>query len=225
VRLLIIEDDATIREALAIALRRADFEVETAVDGPGGLAAFFARPPGLVVLDLMLPGMAGIDVCRAIRTASVVPIVILTARSDTEDVVEGLQAGADDYLVKPFDPRELIARLQAVLRRTGVAPTGDLLRAGGLEIDVDAARVTRGGEAVELTPTEYRLLLDLVRHAGMVRTRDDLLSSVWGYGWSGETRLVDVHVQRLRAKVGHAAIETARGIGYRVPRRGPGEPT
>ena len=218
-RVLMVEDDETIREAVSIGLQRDGFEVSSACDGPQGLAAFYRDRPDLVLLDLMLPGLDGISVCRAIRSTNVTPIVMLTARSDAEDIVAGLEAGADDYVVKPFDPRILAARLRAVLRRTGREPEPqEGIELGSLSIDVAGARVLREGRPVSLTATEYRLLVDLASHAGIVRSRDELLGSVWDYSWSGDTRLVDVHVQRLRAKVGREAIETVRGLGYRAPR-------
>ncbi len=218
-RILVVEDDLTIRDALTIGLQRHDFTVETAADGPSGLGAYFAARPDLVVLDLMLPGISGIDVCRTIRAADVTPIVMLTARSDAEDVVAGLQAGADDYVVKPFELRVLVARLQAVLRRAARDPTGERIAVGELEIDVAAGEVRGPQGPIPLTPTEYRLLLDLTRNAGIARSRDDLLNSVWGYSWSGDTRLVDVHIQRLRRKVGAELVQTVRGVGYRLRRR------
>jgi DNA-binding response OmpR family regulator len=160
----------------------------------------------------------GISLCRKIREHSTVPVVMLTARGDPVDIVLGLEVGADDYVVKPFDLPVLSARLRAVLRRAAHVPRGQVRRLGELEIDPRGAVVKRDGALVSLTPTEYRLLLDLAEHAGIVRSRDDLLQSVWGYDWSGDARLVDVHVQRLRAKIGGGAIETVRGFGYKLPR-------
>jgi DNA-binding response OmpR family regulator len=217
VRVLLVEDDATIRTATRIALERDGFEVRTAADGPAGLAEFHAWRPDIALLDVMLPGLDGVSVCREIRVTEVTAVVMLSARGDAVDVVLGLEAGADDYVVKPFDAPVLAARLRAVLRRVR-RPAGRLLRVGDLEIDVDGAEVRRDGERIALTATELRLLADLVEHAGIVRRRDELLSSVWGYGWSGDTRLVDVHVQRLRAKIGAEIVQTVRGLGYKVPR-------
>jgi DNA-binding response OmpR family regulator len=217
VRVLLVEDDATIRTATRIALERDGFEVRTAADGPAGLAEFRLWRPDIALLDVMLPGLDGVSVCREIRVTDVTAVVMLSARGDAVDVVLGLEAGADDYVVKPFDVPVLAARLRAVLRRVR-RPAGRVLRVGALEIDVDGAEVRRDGERIALTATELRLLADLVEHAGIVRRRDELLGSVWGYGWSGDTRLVDVHVQRLRAKVGAEIVQTVRGVGYKVPR-------
>jgi DNA-binding response OmpR family regulator len=215
---LVVEDDETIREATRVGLERDGFAVSVAGDGLAGWEAFERERPDVVLLDIMLPGWDGVSVCRAIRERSTVPVVMVTARSDPVDVVRGLEVGADDYVVKPFELQVLSARLRAVLRRAaGHACTGEL-RFGELVIDRAGAVVTRGGGCVALTPTEYRLLLDLADHAGIVRSRDDLLRSVWGYDWSGDARLVDVHVQRLRAKVGPDAVVTVRGFGYKLPR-------
>jgi DNA-binding response OmpR family regulator len=217
-RILLVEDDATIREMTQLSLQRDGFTVETAADGPAGLDAFRADPPDLVLLDLMLPGLDGVSVCRAIRESSVVPVVMLTARSDALDVVVGLEAGADDYVTKPFEPAVLAARLRAVLRRATRPEPASPLRFGTLEIDPLGMVVRRDGEEVSLTPTEYRLLLMLAENAGIVLSRERLLEEVWGYVWAGDTRLVDMHVRRLRGKVGHDAIETVRGAGYKMAR-------
>jgi DNA-binding response OmpR family regulator len=217
-RILLVEDDATIREMTQLSLQRDGFTVETAADGPAGLDAFQADPTDLVLLDLMLPGLDGVSVCRAIRESSVVPVVMLTARSDALDVVVGLEAGADDYITKPFEPAVLAARLRAVLRRATRPEQAAPLRFGTLEIDPLGMVVRRDGEEVSLTPTEYRLLLMLAENAGIVLSRERLLEEVWGYVWAGDTRLVDMHVRRLRGKVGHDAIETVRGAGYKMVR-------
>jgi DNA-binding response OmpR family regulator len=217
-RILLVEDDATIREMTQLSLQRDGFTVETAADGPAGLDAFRADPPDLVLLDLMLPGLDGVSVCRAIRESSVVPVVMLTARSDALDVVVGLEAGADDYVTKPFEPAVLAARLRAVLRRATRPEPASPLRFGTLEIDPLGMVVRRDGEEISLTPTEYRLLLMLAENAGIVLSRERLLEEVWGYVWAGDTRLVDMHVRRLRGKVGHDAIETVRGAGYKMAR-------
>ncbi len=217
-RILLVEDDATIREMTQLSLERDGFLVETAADGPAGLAAFRAAPPDMVLLDVMLPGLDGVSVCRAIRESSVVPVVMLTARSDAVDVVLGLEAGADDYVTKPFQPSVLAARMRAVLRRATRAAPAPPLRFGDLEIDPLGMLVTRGGSPVSLTPTEYRLLLMLAENAGIVLGRERLLEEVWGYVWAGDTRLVDMHVRRLRGKIGHDAIETVRGAGYKMVR-------
>ncbi len=215
-RILLVEDDATIREMTQLSLQRDGFTVETAADGPSGLQAFRDAPPDLVLLDLMLPGLDGVSVCRAIRETSVVPVVMLTARSDALDVVVGLEAGADDYITKPFEPAVLAARLRAVLRRVTRPEQEAPLRFGTLEIDPLGMVVRRDGEEVSLTPTEYRLLLMLAENAGIVLSRERLLEEVWGYVWAGDTRLVDMHVRRLRGKIGHEAIETVRGAGYKM---------
>jgi DNA-binding response OmpR family regulator len=216
--ILLVEDDATIREMTQLSLERDGFVVDTAADGPAGLEAFRAGSPDLVLLDVMLPGLDGVSVCRAIRESSVVPVVMLTARTDAVDVVLGLEAGADDYVTKPFEPSVLAARLRAVLRRATRAAPQQPLRFGDLEIDPLGMVVTRAGEELSLTPTEYRLLLMLAENAGVVLGRERLLEEVWGYVWAGDTRLVDMHVRRLRGKVGHDVIETVRGAGYKMVR-------
>jgi DNA-binding response OmpR family regulator len=215
---LLVEDDDRLREATAAALTRDGFVLSVAGDGIAGLDAFRARRPDVVLLDVMLPCMDGVSVCRAIRAESVAPIVMLSARSDPIDVVLGLEAGADDYVTKPFDTPVLGARLRAVLRRAERSMASTLFRVGGFEIDEAAMLVQRDGVRVPLTTTEFRLLSDLARNAGIVRTRPALLADVWGYEWAGDTRLVDVHVQRLRSKLGAGLIETVRGVGYRLVR-------
>ena len=217
--MLLVEDDAVIRRATELALRRERFEVFTAGSGPDGLAELARAKPDVVVLDVMLPGLDGVSVCRLLRLDSEVPVVMLSARSDPVDVVRGLEVGADDYVTKPFDVAVLVARLRAVLRRARPQDETDgVLRAGAISVDLGGAEVTVNGRPVALTPTEYRLLVDLLEHAGRVRSREGLLESVWGYDWSGDPRLVDVHVQRLRAKVGREVIETVRGLGYKAAR-------
>jgi DNA-binding response OmpR family regulator len=215
---LFVEDDDKLREATQAALERDGFAVEVAADGAAGLVAFGERHPDLVLLDVMLPRMDGITLCREIRARSVVPIVLLSARSDPIDVVVGLEAGADDYVTKPFDTPVLSARLRAVLRRIERLRDASVLRVADLEIDGDAMTVRCRGDLVHLTATEFRLLADLARNAGVVRTRPQLLEDVWEYSWLGDTRLVDVHVQRLRAKLGSTLIETVRGVGYKLVR-------
>jgi DNA-binding response OmpR family regulator len=219
-RVLLVEDDPTIREMTRMTLERDGFVVETADDGQSGLDAFDRRPPDIVLLDVMLPGMDGVSVCRRIRAKSVVPIVMLSARTDPIDVVLGLEAGADDYVTKPFEPPILSARLRAVLRRATRMAEGGRMRFGDLEIDPKGMVVTRDGIVLSLTPTEYRLLLELAQNVGIVLSREQLLENVWGYVWSGDTRLVDMHVRRLRGKVGADAIETVRGTGYKLARPG-----
>jgi DNA-binding response OmpR family regulator len=215
-RILLVEDDLTIRQMTQLALERDGFAVSSAHDGASGLAAFRAEPPDLVILDVMLPGVDGVSVCRTIREKSVVPIVMLTARTDPVDVVLGLEAGADDYVTKPFEPSILAARLRAVLRRVARHDASPVLRVGEVEIDRQGMEVRVGSELVSLTPTEYRLLLELAEHSGAVLSRERLLEEVWGYVWAGDTRLVDMHVRRLRAKIGAETIETVRGAGYKL---------
>jgi DNA-binding response OmpR family regulator len=216
--ILLVEDDAAIREMTRLSLERDGFGVFTEADGAAGLKAFRERSPDLVLLDIMLPSLDGISVCRAIRETSVVPIVMLTARSDPIDVVLGLEAGADDYVTKPFDPPVLAARLRAVLRRSTRTAPAPVMRFGEIEIDPLGMEVRRNGDLVALTPTEYRLLLMLAENAGIVLSRERLLEDVWGYVWAGDTRLVDMHVRRLRGKVGNDVIETVRGAGYKLVR-------
>ena len=215
-RILLVEDDPTIREMTQLALQRDGFAVDTAGDGATGLSAFRSQAPDLVLLDVMLPGVDGVSVCRTIREGSVVPIVMLTARTDPIDVVLGLEAGADDYVTKPFEPSILAARLRAVLRRVARHDASPILHVRQLVIDRAGMEVHVAGEPVSLTPTEYRLLLELAEHSGVVCSRERLLEEVWGYVWAGDTRLVDMHVRRLRAKIGADMIETARGAGYKL---------
>lgn len=223
-RILLVEDDPSIREVTAIGLSAAGFSVATAADGVAGLERFRAEPFDLVLLDIMLPRMDGYEVCRQIRRTSTIPVVMLTARGDTMDVVVGLEAGADDYVRKPFDLPELIARIRAALRRAG-AGAGGLQEAqiGDLVIDIAGRTVARAGADIPLTRTEFDLLIELVRHAGQVLSRDVLLDRVWGYDYLGDSRLVDVAIQRLRAKVeadpaAPGLIQTVRGAGYKAVR-------
>ena len=221
-RILLVEDDPSIREITAIGLRAAGFTVESAADGMDGLAKFRADHPDLVLLDVMLPRLDGLEVAREIRRESTVPIVMLTARADTLDVVVGLEAGADDYVRKPFDLPELIARVRAALRRGRGGPgDAERLQLGPLAIDIAARTVTRDGRAIPLTRTEFDILVELARRPGQVFTRDILLERVWGYDFLGDSRLVDVAVGRLRAKVeaepaSPTLIVTIRGVGYRA---------
>ncbi|TDE22927.1 response regulator transcription factor [Nonomuraea mesophila] len=227
---LFVEDDEVIREVTQLTLERDGLTVTTAADGMAGLESFRARTPDVVLLDVMLPGMNGVSLCRRIREESLVPVIMVSARDDAVDVVVGLEAGADDYVTKPFDGSVLLARIRAVLRRTtqdrtpqGGAPAGRRarpLRFGDVEIDVDGMRVLRGGRPVALTPTEMRLLLRFAESPGVVLSREVLLESVWDYAYGGDSRLADIHVQRLRTKIGGDRIETVRGFGYKLRAEG-----
>jgi len=219
-RVLVIDDDAALAEMLGIVLRGEGFDPVFCADGAGALAAFRESKPDLVLLDLMLPGRDGVDVCRSIRAESGTPIVMLTAKSDTVDIVVGLESGADDYIVKPFKPKELIARIRARIRRFDDAPSGNLI-VGDLDIDINGHTVKRNGQNLLLTPLEFDLLACLARKPGQVFTREVLLQEVWGYRHAADTRLVNVHVQRLRAKVEHdpehpEIVLTVRGVGYKA---------
>ena len=221
-RVLLVEDDPSIREVTTLALEAAGFHVRAARDGREGLAEYRNGHFDVLVLDVMLPALDGYELCRQIRRESAVPIVMLSAKSDTVDVVVGLELGADDYVTKPFEAAELVARLRAVLRRTQ-APAEPVIVAGELEIDAAAYRVRRAGEEVSLTATEFRLLLELARRPGQVFTRELLLQLVWNYDFLGDSRLVDVAVQRLRSKIEPDPkqprhILTVRGVGYRFER-------
>ena len=219
-RVLVVDDDAALSEMLGIVLRGEGFEPVFCADGAQAVQAFRDSRPDIVLLDLMLPGMDGIDICRAIRQDSGVPIVMLTARGDTVDVVVGLEAGADDYIVKPFKPKELVARIRARVRRHD-DPASTNLAIGDLIIDVNAHTVTRGGLPLALTPLEFDLLVCLAKKPGQVFTREVLLQEVWGYRHAADTRLVNVHVQRLRAKIEDdpdqpEVVLTVRGVGYKA---------
>jgi two-component system response regulator MtrA len=222
-RVLLVEDDPSIRETTALRLAGAGLRVTTAADGREALLRFRQEPFDLVLLDLMLPELDGYEVCREIRRTSRVPIVMLSARSDTVDVVVGLELGADDYVTKPFEPAELVARVRAALRRASAEAGDASIVAGDLVIDPAGFRATKAGRELELTATEFRLLHELARRPGQVFTRELLLERVWNYEYLGDSRLVDVAVQRLRAKIEDdphrpALVTTVRGVGYRFER-------
>ncbi|MDQ3601049.1 MAG: MtrAB system response regulator MtrA [Actinomycetota bacterium] len=219
-RVLVVDDDPALAEMLTIVLRGEGFDTAVVGDGARVLPVVRELRPDLVLLDLMLPGMNGIDVCKAIRAESGLPIVMLTAKSDTIDVVLGLESGADDYVVKPFKPKELVARVRARLRRTEPEPA-ERLAIDNVTIDVPGHRVTREGRPISLTPLEFDLLVALARKPRQVFTREVLLEQVWGYRHAADTRLVNVHVQRLRSKVERdpehpEVVLTVRGVGYRA---------
>ncbi|MBA2323653.1 MAG: response regulator transcription factor [Pseudonocardiales bacterium] len=219
-RILVVDDDPALSEMLSIVLRGEGFDTAVVSDGPRALPAVRDFRPDVVLLDLMLPGMNGIDVCRAIRSESGVPIVMLTAKSDTVDVVLGLESGADDYVIKPFKPKELVARIRARLRRTDAEPA-EMLSIGDVSIDVPAHQVLRHSVSISLTPLEFDLLVALARKPRQVFTREVLLEQVWGYRHAADTRLVNVHVQRLRSKVERdperpEVVLTVRGVGYKA---------
>ena len=218
---MVVDDDQDLAEMLSIVLNGAGIDVDLVGRGDEVLELFRNNPPELVLLDVMLPGINGIEVCKLIRAESMVPIVMLTAKGDTQDVVLGLEAGADDYMVKPFrHPSELIARIKTRLRRTNSDIAG-LLAISDLSIDVQAHHVLRGNKVISLTRLEFDLLVALAKEPGRVFTRDALLSEVWGYRHSTDTRLVNVHVQRLRSKIEHdpenpEIVVTVRGVGYKA---------
>ncbi len=224
-RVLVVEDEDSISEPLAYMLRKEGFEVEVAPDGPAGLQAFDRDGADLVLLDLMLPGLSGTEVCRELRTRSAVPVIMLTARDSEIDKVVGLELGADDYVTKPFSHRELVARIRAVLRRQ--VPPGDepdtTLEAGPVRMDVDRHLVTVSGAPVQLPLKEFDLLELLLRNAGRVLTRAQLIDRVWGSDYVGDTKTLDVHVKRLRAKIepdpaNPEHLLTVRGLGYKLER-------
>jgi two-component system alkaline phosphatase synthesis response regulator PhoP len=219
-RILVVDDEPAILELVSFNLKKDGYEVVTAADGKSALEMFMKEKPDLVVLDLMIPEPDGYEVCKRIRAQSAVPVIMLTARGEEQDRIRGLDLGADDYVVKPFSPRELLARVRAVLRRSPVMQEDDRLVAGDLVIDSERHQVTIAGEPVELTPKEFDLLKMLAENAGKALERDLLLEEVWGYAFAGATRTLDVHIRRLRQKINDDPqnpryIETVHGIGYR----------
>jgi DNA-binding response OmpR family regulator len=221
-RILVVEDDERIRLSMRLALEDEGYTVDDVASGEEAVAHFAVEPPELVLIDLMLPGMDGFETCRTLRKQSTVPVIMVTARSDTHDVVAGLEAGADDYVTKPFVAKELAARIRALLRRSRPTETdASVLTFGDVELEPDAGVVRRGGEEVHCTRTEFRLLCELAFNAGKVLSREQLLERVWGYDYFGDGRLVDVHVRRLRIKVepdpgNPQFILTVRGMGYKL---------
>ena len=219
-RILVVDDDPALAEMIGIVLRADGFEPSFCDNGAEALTAFREHRPDLVLLDLMLPGKDGIEVCTELRRESGVPVIMLTAKSDTTDVVRGLESGADDYIVKPFNPKELVARIRTRLRPTAEVAT-DKVAIGDLTLDVAAHEVRRGDTIINLTPLEFELLLALALKPAQVFTREMLLEQVWGYHYKADTRLVNVHVQRLRSKVEEdpdnpSIVMTVRGVGYRA---------
>lgn len=218
--IMVVDDDQDLAEMLGIVLNGSGYEVDLVNNGDEVMDIFRANPPDLVLLDVMLPGLDGIEVCRLIRNESMIPIVMLTAKGDSHDVVLGLEAGADDYMVKPFNPSELVARLKVRLRRSA-SETGSSLRIGDLAIDQVAHSIMREGKLIPLTRLEFDLLVALAKEPGRVFSREALLSEVWGYQHATDTRLVNVHIQRLRSKIEHDVdnpelILTVRGVGYKA---------
>jgi two-component system response regulator MtrA len=227
--ILFVEDDMSVQEATSLLLERAGLHVTGVTDGRKALEVFADRHFDVVVLDLMLPSLDGLTVCREMRGMSRVPIVILTARADPNDIVAGLEAGADDYVTKPFHGPELLARVRAALRRVVPDDRSPVLHVGSLEINCAAFRVTDDGRPIDLSVTEFRLLVELARHTDRVLTREALVERVWGYAYLGDSRLVDMAIKRLRSKIGDDPhhpryIETVRGVGYRFITPGPDSP-
>jgi DNA-binding response OmpR family regulator len=212
----VIEDEAPIAAAVAARLRSEGYAVEIAGDGPSGIELCDRLRPDLVILDLMLPGLDGIEVCKQIQRDRAVPVLMLTARDTETDLVVGLAVGADDYMTKPFSMREVVARVQALLRRAEKPPLADTVRIGDVELDPERRRVRRDGEAVHLTPTEFDLLQYLATRPGRVATREELLEQVWGYDIPSGARTVDSHIRSLRRKLGPELIRTVHGVGYAV---------
>jgi len=218
--ILVVEDESSIASFIALYLKNAGYQVKTVATGSGALNQVAAGMPSLIILDLNLPDMDGIEICRRIRKSSDVPILMLTARDEDVDKIIGLEVGADDYLTKPFNPRELVARVKSVLRRAAPdrkEPESAVLRHGDLVVDAGRREVHVGDVEIQLAPKEFDLLWELLDHRGLVLTRDQLLERVWGYTFAGDTRTVDVHVRQLRRKLGDASpIVTVWGVGYKV---------
>jgi len=221
-RILVVEDEANIASFVSAYLEKAGFVVDRAVNGAEAKEKAVSTDPALILLDLNLPDMDGLEVCRAVRATSTVPILMLTARDDDVDKIVGLEVGADDYLTKPFNPRELVARIKSILRRSSQTarssrPQEAAMEHGNLRIDAGRREVTVSGRQVQLAPKEFDLLWELLDHRGLVLTRDQLLERVWGYTFAGDTRTVDVHVRQLRRKLGDdCPVATVWGVGYKV---------
>jgi DNA-binding response OmpR family regulator len=222
-KLLFIEDDHDLRTALGLALEDEGYRVVEADSGGRGLQLFAAEPPDLVLLDLRLPDIGGLEVCRRLRASSIVPIIVVTAQTDTHDLVAGLEAGADDYVTKPVVPKALAARIRALLRRVSYHEAGPAHTAtfGDLEVRAEAGLVTKGGEPLSLTRTEFKLLSEFAMHPNQILSREQLLERVWGYEYLGDSRLVDSHIRRLRTKIeddptSPTLLVTVRGLGYRM---------
>ena len=219
-RILVVEDEANIASFVSAYLEKAGFVVDRAVNGAEAKEKAVSADPALILLDLNLPDMDGLEVCRAVRATSTVPILMLTARDDDVDKIVGLEVGADDYLTKPFNPRELVARIKSVLRRAAPERRDlqtEVLTHGDLRVDAGRREATVNGEEIQLAPKEFDLFWELLDHSGLVLTRDQLLERVWGYTFAGDTRTVDVHVRQLRRKLGDASpVVTVWGVGYKV---------